>query len=71
MIPIVLAALLALGTTPERGFPDPDAGTTAARADPGRGARPRSDADPELLRNLDLLEKLDLLQNLELFDEGR
>ena len=65
MITVFLAALLTLGTTPERGLPDPDAGTTAARA------RPRPDADPELLRDLDLLEKLDLLQNLELFDEGR
>ena len=71
MIAAFLAALLAVGTAPERGLPDPDAGTTAARADPGRAARPRPDVDPELLRDLDLLEKLDLLQNLELFDEGR
>lgn len=63
-----LAVLLTAGHVPDRGVPDPDAGTTAARA---QAARPRSDADPELLRNLELLENLDLLQNLELFDEGR
>ncbi len=73
MIGAVLAALLSVApapgaAAPPPATPDPSLATTGARREGEPARRPRTEPDPELLRELELLQNMELLDHLELFE---